>query len=571
MQLTPVFPSAHPYLAKMIGQGPTPDGTICLDHAEEGNDEEYLTASGNNNRCYDKETASSVSTSSDGRKSPPTTIRTYPVRYFLLLLFIALSMSNAFQWIEYAIIESVVTDFWHVSTFWVNCTSTVYMGCYIIGIVPATWLLDNYGLRPCLIVASLGNALGSWIKCLSIDPSLFWVSMVGQTIVASSQLFILNIPPLLAATWFPASDVTKTTAYGVFGNQVGIALGFLIPPLLVPGRSVPQPNGTTTTMASVMESNFTTTTFAPTPEPSTFDIDATAHGLRILFYSVSVITSLIFLLIVAFFESKPRHPPSEAQAYAQTLTGEQSFGKSILSLFTNVNFLLLFVSYGLNTGVFYAVSSVLSQMITRAIGANYVQEAGYLGLTITLAGIVGSIVCGYILAYSKQFKGVTLFVYICSLLGTIAFTVGLEVQSIPLLFAVSALLGFFMTGYLPIGFEFAAEVSFPQPEGTSAGLLNASAQVRVTVHCTKNPTNPFLPHIQIFGIIFTFGSSPIIESYGHLYANIFFIGALLVGAILTALVKSDLRRQNAHLSINDNRRQSNVPAALRHNSITCLT
>ena len=34
-----------------------------------------------------------------------------------------------------------------------------------------------------------------------------------------------------------------------------------------------------------------------------------------------------------------------------------------------------------------------------------------------------------------------------------------------------------MTGYLPIGFEFAAEVSYPNPEGTSAGLLNASAQV----------------------------------------------------------------------------------------------
>ena len=36
---------------------------------------------------------------------------------------------------------------------------------------------------------------------------------------------------------------------------------------------------------------------------------------------------------------------------------------------------------------------------------------------------------------------------------------------------------FFMTGYLPVGFEFAAELTFPEPEGTSSGLLNASAQV----------------------------------------------------------------------------------------------
>ena len=34
-----------------------------------------------------------------------------------------------------------------------------------------------------------------------------------------------------------------------------------------------------------------------------------------------------------------------------------------------------------------------------------------------------------------------------------------------------------MTGYLPVGFEFAAELTYPESEGTSSGLLNASAQV----------------------------------------------------------------------------------------------
>jgi hypothetical protein len=43
---------------------------------------------------------------------------------------------------------------------------------------------------------------------------------------------------------------------------------------------------------------------------------------------------------------------------------------------------------------------------------------------------------------------------------------------------------FFMTGYLPVGFEFAAELTFPEPEGTSSGLLNASAQVYTKVAWT---------------------------------------------------------------------------------------
>lgn len=37
-----------------------------------------------------------------------------------------------------------------------------------------------------------------------------------------------------------------------------------------------------------------------------------------------------------------------------------------------------------------------------------------------------------------------------------------------------------MTGYLPLGFEFAVELTYPESEGTSSGLLNCSAQVLYT-------------------------------------------------------------------------------------------
>ena len=34
-----------------------------------------------------------------------------------------------------------------------------------------------------------------------------------------------------------------------------------------------------------------------------------------------------------------------------------------------------------------------------------------------------------------------------------------------------------MTGYLPIGFEFGAEITYPESEASSSGLLNCAAQV----------------------------------------------------------------------------------------------
>lgn len=85
-----------------------------------------------------------------------------------------------------------------------------------------------------------------------------------------------------------------------------------------------------------------------------------------------------------------------------------------------------------------------------------------------------------------------------------------------------------MTGYLPVGFEFAAELTYPEPEGTSAGLLNAAAQ--------------------IFGILFTMLYAEIFDTFGDTHANVTMAIMLCIGTIVTAVIKSDLRRQAASQS-----------------------
>jgi hypothetical protein len=82
-----------------------------------------------------------------------------------------------------------------------------------------------------------------------------------------------------------------------------------------------------------------------------------------------------------------------------------------------------------------------------------------------------------------------------------------------------------MTGYLPVGFELAAEITYPEPEGSSCGLLNMSAQC--------------------FGILLTYAQGRITVKYGALVGNITLCCLLLIGTIITAVIKSDLRRQNA--------------------------
>lgn len=44
------------------------------------------------------------------------------------------------------------------------------------------------GLRVTAICGVLGTCLGAWIKVFSVHPDLFYVSFIGQTIVAASQV-----------------------------------------------------------------------------------------------------------------------------------------------------------------------------------------------------------------------------------------------------------------------------------------------------------------------------------------------------------------------------------------------
>uniref|UniRef100_A0A3B3CT70 FLVCR choline and heme transporter 1 n=1 Tax=Oryzias melastigma TaxID=30732 RepID=A0A3B3CT70_ORYME len=112
----------------------------------------------------------------------------------------------------------------------------------------------------------------------------------------------------------------------------------------------------------------------------------------------------------------------------------------------------------------------------------------------------------------------TLVVYLLSFLSMVVFTFTLKL-GIYLVFFTAGVLGFFMTGYLPLGFEFGVEITYPESEGTSSGLLNAFAQ--------------------IFGILFTLIQGKLTTDYDPLAGNLF----LLVGS----LIKSDLKRHSVNM------------------------
>ncbi|XP_003747079.2 uncharacterized protein LOC100901275 [Galendromus occidentalis] len=415
--------------------------------------------------------------------------RVYPYRYAILFLFCMYSLANAFGWVEYSIIHDIVKDHYNIENDeTVNWTALLYSVSYIPLIFPATWLMEKKGLRFVIILGAFGTALGSWIKVFSCEPHQFWITMTGQAIVACSQIFILSIPPRLAAVWFSSEEVSRACAIGVFGNQVGIALGFVLPTIIVPSSDQPH---------------------------------EVAAGLRTLFIGVAVATTLIFFAIIFAFKEKPDIPPNRAQITSEI---DSDYLRTMRHLFSNMPYVLLLISYGVNVGVFYAISTLLNQVVTKYLKGQD-KAIGFMGLSMVVAGMFGSVICGVILDRTKKFKEVTLALYLLTALLMFAYTFVLSARSLPIIFVTIASLGFFMTGYIPIGFELSSELTYPEPESTSSGLLNASAQ--------------------IFGILFTLGATRIESSLGDITANVALSLCLIVGVVMTGFIRSDLRRQKA--------------------------
>ena len=219
------------------------------------------------------------------------------------------------------------------------------------------------------------------------------------------------------------------------------------------------------------------------PDKAAEAVQVVSSQVQTLFIVIAVICSVSLLINIFLFKNEPLLPPSAAEYYrriggaSEEASHWEVYGNSLKALFKDRSFLLLIVSYGLNGGCFYTISTLINQIVKPSLrelnftSAELDAKIGGMGLLLVLAGLVGSVLGGIVLDKTKRFKTVTIVTYIFTLLFMAGFTGLLSQAIIALDFVLIAFLGFFMTGYLPIGFEFAAEITYPQSEATSSALL----------------------------------------------------------------------------------------------------
>jgi len=155
--------------------------------------------------------------------------------------------------------------------------------------------------------------------------------------------------------------------------------------------------------------------------------------------------------------------------------------------------LLIFLQF-LGMAIFNGLTTWIEPVVrTRNFGST---EAGYFGALMLVGGVTGALVLP---ALSDKQQKRKRFLFI-GFIAAIPFLIGITfARSFVLLLISSFGLGFFLTSASPIIMQFATEITYPTPEGTSNGLLQLFGQVSVVfvylMEAMKTKDGSFTPSL----------------------------------------------------------------------------
>lgn len=352
--------------------------------------------------------------------------RVYGYRWVVLAVFMLVNLTMQMLWIAYAPITSMASDYYGVSELWIGLLAMSFMIAFIPLSLPASWLIDTRGFRTAVgLGVVLMGVFGIARGLAGSNYALVLLSTIG---IAVAQPFLLNSWTTVSGNWFPAGQ--RATAVGLItlANLVGTAIGMVLTPLLVDTMSI----------AAVQ----------------------VAYGVA------AAASAAAFLGLARERPVTPPCPPGMEER-ALMLDGlKHAFRVKPFLVYLGV----VFVGMGVYNGVTTWVEQIVHP---RGFSAT---DAGLIGALMLGGGLIGAVAVS---ALSDRQQKRVRFLVLGLVLG-VPGLLGVAFFSTPwLLFTAAFLLGFFLVPVMPIGMQYAAEVTYPTPEGTSNGLIQLFGQVSV--------------------------------------------------------------------------------------------
>lgn len=350
----------------------------------------------------------------------------YPYRWVVLAVFMLVNITIQILWISFGSITLPAANYYGVSDLQIGLLSMIFMIIFIPLSLPVAWMIDTWGFyRPVSAGAVLMGVFGILRGLAGQNYTLVLLATIG---IAISQPFFLNAWTKVAARWFPIPERATAVGLAAVGNFLGTGIGLALTPLLA----------------------------------ERFGIPGTLLGYGV----TGAIAGALFILLAR--EKPPTPPcPPELEVRALMLDG-------LRSLVRSAPFWVLMAVFFVANGIFNGLSTWI-ESILRPRGFNP-EQAGIVGGLLLLGGIIGAFVLPLLSDKTHKRKPFL----ILGALGCIPGLIGIAfAQQYGLLLVSAFTFGFLLIGIAPIGYQYAAELTFPVPEGTSNGMLSLAGQVSV--------------------------------------------------------------------------------------------
>ncbi|KAK9879956.1 hypothetical protein WA026_008466 [Henosepilachna vigintioctopunctata] len=340
------------------------------------------------------------------------------------------------------------------------------------------------------------TVVGTLIKLFAVQKDRFYLNIISQSICGIAQVFMLSIPSKVANTWFGAGEVSTACAIGVTWTQIGLALGALLPTLMVPNVK---------------------------------DDAEVAAGFTSLFILDNIASITMFVVVLFCFRSSPDSPPSQSQELKinNNREIEIEYKGSFAKLLQERDFILVLICFGASYGNWNSMGIMINE-----IYLSFFPENGkYLGILVLVGilsgGVFGTLLFGYILDKTHQYKKVSFCVLALNCIFWICLSISFQLQSEIGSFIFIPAFGFTSGSLMVITYEFAIETSYPNPEELSTGLMNAA--------------------IYLFAIFNVIILEMVFKMAGILAGQILMAIDYSACAALVLLISSDLKRRKANL------------------------
>jgi MFS family permease len=351
-------------------------------------------------------------------------------------------------WICFAPITGPAAQFYGVSDLQIGLLAMSFMIVYVPLSIPVSWIVDTMGYRKSVSIGAGIMAVFALLR--GVFAANYTMVVIATLGLAVSQPFMMNSISTVAAKWFPIKERATASGLVIVASFLGIAIGQVLSPLLF--------------------------------------IKYGIATMLLIYGAVAAATALIFVIFTR--EAPPTPPcPLGQETRALMLDGL----KRMLKM---KDIWILMILFLVGMGVFNGISTWI-ESIVRPRGFT-ISQAGNLGGALLIGGIVGAIIIPVLsdrLRKRKIFLLVGMALSIPWLAGVI-FT-----SSYWLVIGSMFLLGFFLMSLAPVGYQYAAEITYPAPEGTSNGLINLAGQASVVfiygMEALKSKDGSFTPSLLI--------------------------------------------------------------------------